>query len=314
MQKKIERIILKHDKRGISALTAHLPKDFCMRATEHILNHRGTALITTGFYIPGSDAPETDGPPGALALGSALHRIGYTVLYVVAMPLYTIMRDWIQQVKEPATIVDYCFSSEVCFPATRNNKQLAQNLLNIYNPDILISIERCSPNDLGAYPNMHGIDTANHTASIDQLFTFNKPSVGIGDGGNEIGMGNLAETIRRIPHLPNHPAIVSTDELIIGSTSNWGTYGLIAALSIRNNRNLLPSIEEDMTRIQYLVSQGVVDGVIGKPVPCVDGFTLEENAAILQQLHDLVNNTIQQEHQNTHQTDSVPDTADVPSS
>jgi hypothetical protein len=33
------------------------------------------------------------------------------------------------------------------------------------------------------------------TARLDYLFDSGTPSVGIGDGGNEIGMGNLAEII-----------------------------------------------------------------------------------------------------------------------
>ena len=290
---KIERTILKRDTRNMRALAPHLPRDFCDRAAEYVMRHTagtGTVIITTGFYIPGSDAPETDGPPGALAIGNALHTLGYTVLHVTAMPLYGIMKEWMEEVGEPGTVTDYCSyadGADACFPA-HGDDTAARRIIAEHKPDLLISVERCSPNDRGEYPTMRGTDTADHTAEIDRLFTFGIPSIGIGDGGNEIGMGNLADIIRQIPGLPDHPATVGTDRLIIAGTSNWGGYGLIAALSLRTGRNLLPSVEEDTARIRYLVSKGVVDGVIGTAVPCVDGFSLEENAAVLEALHEIV--------------------------
>ena len=78
----IEDIILDQDRRGISALRPHIPEDFCDQAASLILDHPGTALIVTGFYILAGGATETDGPPGAIAIGDALQSIGYEVVYV----------------------------------------------------------------------------------------------------------------------------------------------------------------------------------------------------------------------------------------
>ena len=64
----IEDIILDRDSRGVSKLRGHLPANFCQEAAELILANPGTALIATGFYILASSLPETDGPPGALAI------------------------------------------------------------------------------------------------------------------------------------------------------------------------------------------------------------------------------------------------------
>ena len=66
----IENIVLTQDQRGISALRPYLAPDFCERAASLILDHPGTVLIATGFYIPAGAAPETDGPPGAIALAA----------------------------------------------------------------------------------------------------------------------------------------------------------------------------------------------------------------------------------------------------
>ena len=72
----IEDIILDRDRRGIAALRPHVPADFCDRAAELVLDKPGTVLIATGFYILAAAAPETDGPPGAVAIGRALEALG----------------------------------------------------------------------------------------------------------------------------------------------------------------------------------------------------------------------------------------------
>ena len=96
---------------------------------------------------------------------------------------------------------------------------------------------------------MHGQDISQYTATLDYLFTEDTPSVGIGDGGNEIGMGKLADVIPTVPSLAE-PCVTATTELVISSVSNWGGYGLVAALSKRSDRNLLPSVEyeQDLVR------------------------------------------------------------------
>ena len=88
--------------------------------------------------------------------------------------------------------------------------------------------------------------------------------------------------------LPDYPAITTCNHLIASSTSNWGGYGLVAALSVEAGRNLLPDIETDTACIRYLVDAGAVTGVTGAHDYLVDEFTLEENAAVLQELHDYV--------------------------
>ena len=47
-----------------------------------LVDYPGTALIVTGFYIMWADAPENDGPPGAVAMGNALRALGNDVAYV----------------------------------------------------------------------------------------------------------------------------------------------------------------------------------------------------------------------------------------
>ena len=80
----IEDIILDHDKRGISELRNLVPQDFCKRSSDLILENPGKVFITTGFYILTAGAAETDGPPGAIAIGNALEKLGYEIVYITA--------------------------------------------------------------------------------------------------------------------------------------------------------------------------------------------------------------------------------------
>ena len=272
----IEDIILDRDRRGISALRPHLPDDFCGQAAELILQNPGTAIIVTGFYILAAEAAETDGPPGAIVIGNALQSIGYQVVYVTDRYTAPLMSG---VAGSDARVVDFPITGDT------ESRSFAGSLLTELNPSVIISIERCGLTSEGLYRNMHGQDISPYNARVDYLFDDPILSVGIGDGGNEIGMGNLASIIPTIPSLVKIPCGTQTTRLITSSVSNWGGYGLVAALSERRGENLLPSIEADQDLIKRTVDQGAVDGMSNKPEYKVDGFTLEENSQTLIQLH-----------------------------
>lgn len=287
MPSTIEDIILNHDRRGIGALRPHLPADYCARAARYALEHTGPVIITTGFYILMSDAPETDGPPGAFAIGNALRELGCSVVYAADAPMAGMMADWLAERNDFSPVIDYPVS-----PDPDANAGFAANIIAQHSPALLISIERCAPDADGIYRNMRGRDISPQTARIDRLFQQGIPSIGIGDGGNEIGMGNLAGVVAASEQLPNHPAVTPCDRLIAASTSNWGGYGLVAALSLDAGRNLLPDLATDAACIRFLVDAGAVSGVSGERDYLVDEFTLDENAAVLRALHDYVNSRV----------------------
>ena len=275
----IEDIILSRDRRGISALRGHLPDDFCSQAASLVLEHPGTAVVVTGFYIMAAGATETDGPPGAVAIGDALRSIAYDVVYVTdryTAPVMSAMTD------STARIVE--------FPVTDDDasRRFASDLLSQLDPAVLIAIERCGLTDEGVYRNMHGADISQFNARTDYLFSQHPHTVGIGDGGNEIGMGNLASVITDVPSLVKKPTVTGASRLVISSVSNWGGYGLVAALSKQRGRNLLPSVEAEQELVRRCVDAGAVDGMSTKQEYRVDGFTLEENSEVVAELHEFL--------------------------
>ena len=106
-------------------------------------------------------------------------------------------------------------------------------------------------------------------------------SIGVGDGGNEIGMGNYMEQILELDIYP-HPSVIKTSENIIASTSNWGAYGLIAGISLVEKSNFLPSVKKGKELIEKSVELGAVEGLSGEPKPWVDGRSLEKDQICLE--------------------------------
>jgi hypothetical protein len=275
----IEDIILAQDKRGISALRPYLSPHYCEDAARLILTHDGPVLIATGFYILQADRPETDGPLGALALGQALHRLGRQVIHV--SDRYT--TPLLQHLGGPAANV-------VSFPITdaAASRDYARQLLAMYQPALLIAIERCGLTAADTYLNMRGRDISATTARLDELFVLHPHSIGIGDGGNEIGMGNLADRIPAVASLPDQPALTRTAQLVIASVANWGAYGILTALSRLSGHNLLPTPDAESHALRKAVDFGAVDGTTSEAVYTVDGFSMAENASTLARLHDLL--------------------------
>ena len=278
---KIEDIVLQDDMRGMSDLKPHMKSNYMADAAELLLNHQGSVFIATGFYILAAEAPETDGPPGAVAIGNALATLGSDIKYITD----ELSSDAVKAVADPSHEV-------IEFPITSHfeSAQFANQLVQEHSPSALVSIERAGLVGDGTYRNFRGVDFTTKNAKIDHLFDQHPYSVGIGDGGNEIGMGNLRDVIPTIEHefLPKNPCVTTTTELIIASCSNWGGYGLVAALSLREKRNLLPSIEQGKQLVRDCVAAGAVEGMSGERKEWVDNRDLESDAVCLRDLHELI--------------------------
>ena len=275
----VEDIILDHDGRGMTHLRPFLAADFCDDAARLIMSTSGPAMIVTGFYIMGAKLPETDGPPGALAIGRAIQALGRPVVYVTDKVTLSVMQGL---AGDEAEVVDFPIADE------ETSKEYASQLLTRIKPGVVISIERCSLTADGAYLNMRGLDISEWNARVDHLFTDHPATVGIGDGGNEIGMGNLAKEIPGVETLPDNPAATKASKLVISSVSNWGGYGLAASLSKLAGRNLLPTLDQEADSLRRTVDLGSVDGFSTEAKYYVDGFSLEENGELLGRLHALL--------------------------
>jgi hypothetical protein len=139
---------------------------------------------------------------------------------------------------------------------------------------------------------MRGIDVTDTTAPLDSLFIEGSrrglTTIGIGDGGNEIGMGKVfADALATVPNGRRIATTVPTDFCIAAGVSNWGAYGLAGALSVLEGRDLLPSAEEAAHDIEWMVqTAGAADGVTHRTCeePTVDGLDLGHSLRMLEDI------------------------------
>ena len=205
--------------------------------------------IVTGFYIPSAGACETDGPLGAAHLATALRGAAEVVV---------------------------C-TDRWCLPVV---KSLVPNATDdpgsLKGCDVLLAVERLGRAADGRYYSMRGVDLTPWTEPLDAFFLNRAEGVvtiGVGDGGNEIGMGRVQDAVRRsIAKGETIACVVPTDHLVVAGVSNWGAWALAAAVEVMQGRTVLPDNDQALADLEALVAAGAVDGVTGRNEATVDGL------------------------------------------
>jgi hypothetical protein len=119
----------------------------------------------------------------------------------------------------------------------------------------------------------------------------NCPTIAFGDGGNEIGMGNISRALAQRSIIPS---VTPCDELVIASVSNWGVYGVLAAMSLSLCKDLLTRLNPaDIA--SYLLANGSVDGVTLRAEHSEDGFPISVGLSIILRLRKLLSQAMREE-------------------
>jgi multisubunit Na+/H+ antiporter MnhF subunit len=148
----------------------------------------------------------------------------------------------------------------------------------------VIAIERPGLAADGRYYNMRGVDITVDCFYFDTFIEYATcHTIGIGDGGNEIGMGNITPALAG---LAITPSVTRCDELVVADVSNWAAYGIIALLARWAGRDLLAEIAP-LAILNYLSSLGSVDGVTGANTLTEDGLDAVEGMAVIERLREL---------------------------
>ena len=270
LSKQLETLLVERNLRGMQNLQQTMMPGYCLRAANLLKNIKGTVLIGTGF--PVINTFETDGPVGALILYKALETLGATPVLVCSHAMANAFKT------------DYR-----SYGISIGNKQAgiaeAKQAISHFKPQAIIAIECPGLAENGCYHNMRGEDISAQSACFDFfIHEATCPTIAIGDGGNEIGMGNVKEQLTTFNIIP---AITRCDELVISDVSNWGVYPLLAFLSYWSKQDLLQiSCPEQI--LKYLSNLGSVDGVTRKNTLTEDGLPASNGIALISKIRTIL--------------------------
>jgi hypothetical protein len=258
-------------------------------------------LLVTGFLIRDYDRPETDGPVGAAVLGRAMTlTLGATPVAVCETQTHPAMLNCFEAAGlVPAELQDLGRGRNRCsvvdFPIDAAEAEArAEELLDELNPSALVAVERPGAGDDGHYHGGGGFEISGFTAKTDVLFTKAQErgiaTIGIGDLGNELGMGVVSDEVRRsVPLGEKIAARLSADIAVIANISNWGAHGVAACLAAEcANEEAFHSGADELRLIEACVRGGAIDPVTGQLCPLVDGTDGPTNAALVDLLRSLV--------------------------
>lgn len=251
---------------GQRGLLEGLPPQKIENAAELLKRAEGV-LIVTGFPISGMGIGETDGPVGAAALAKACLMTGkkaYIVTDRYSSDLVSACLIGMGAEKCPVYVLDIEKGESSC-----------ERLVRRLKPSLIVAIERPGKGYDGHFHNMHGSIIDNMVADTDVLLKSGIPTIAVGDGGNELGMGNYYDIIRE--QVPSGAIIgareISSVALVCG-VSNWWGWGMAAVLSALYGRDCMTSADEEHEALRLMVEAGGVDGVLRKQIMSVDGIEM----------------------------------------
>jgi D-glutamate cyclase len=288
--------------RGLKELFCARPRDF-HASCESLANHpKPCVAITTGFFIPTADPPanETDGPLGSLFLARALASLGYGSAIFTDSRLKEILRSAVERLGLSQYVTtlsvpprDFPWPAWLAIDWNR--------VCERWSFTHLVSVETVGPSGKDGHSySMRGLDISDNSPPLYHLFDDvvserrNIATIGIGDGGNEIGMGSLPWYLVA-KNIPNGDLIhcrVPTDHLIVAGVSNWGAYALAAGVYVlRNEKPPANLFDPDYERkiLQVMVDAGpLVDGVTGRQEATVDGLSWDEYVKPLIRMREIL--------------------------
>jgi D-glutamate cyclase len=274
-----------------------------------------SVIIATGCTYPGFElvVGEPDGPMGAAALarGLALGLQAKPVIVVEdclvngvraavrAAELNTISMDHLRRlsptINRSATVLSFPVDD-------RHAIEESARLLDDLRPSAIIAIEKLGPNQRGVYHMVKGHDSSAFQAKVGRLFEAARPrgvlTIGVGDRGNEIGMGAIADTVKQVlpygskcqcPCGGGVADATEVDVVVPGTCSNWGAYGIAACLAaLLDAPEILHDARAETRMLRSCIDAGMADGISLLCEPAVDGIPEEVHLAVVTMLNAVV--------------------------
>lgn len=184
----------------------------------------------------------------------------------------------------------------------RDERLDAERWLAEYRPALMVAIERPGANRRGACHSMRGRSLTHCVNNIEDLFVAASHAgvltLGIGDGGNALGLGRLENVV--IDNLPEGKdcgcgcgggiaAAVEATTLVTAVVSNFGATAVAAALAmLTGKRDALPPVELELRALEECIRGGGVEGRHYQTLPTVDGLGARAYEGVLHVIADIV--------------------------
>ncbi len=244
-------------------------------------------VVLTGAYIPWATPPaaETDGPPGAALLASGLQGLGITARLLTdrrCMPAVMAAQEEASQ----------SLPVDVCSGDSGDVARLLESYEHLGVTHV-VSVERMGPAQDNVVRNFRGEDITSFTPSFQPLFDEGRAwtTIGVGDGGNELGMGNVPASVVKsaIDHGERIHCTIACDFLIVAGVSNWGALGLLLAVGMLRDGSKAVLSERVSARshrevVEACVRAGAVDGTVGRSIASVDGLGFPEHDVVIEKM------------------------------
>jgi len=300
--------------RGARAVQGDAP--LCLQAAARLrerLANGGTTVITTGLILPGHyPYGETDGPIGTAVLARALALGLSSRVLVVTEPELTGLVAALLRTIGLQVIGPDAFASEdgrhrpvACVLPLSLDENTAAVEAKVYfdrfDVRALIAIEKAGANAKGVYHMVGGTDltptVSKARALFDEASRRKILTIGIGDRGNELGLGPIAATTRALLPFgqdcgcPCHGGVADetpSDLAVPAVISNWGAYGIAACLAVLlDDVDLIQRPEIERALFDTALREGGVDGMSGRAITAADGVGVEENVAVVNLLREI---------------------------
>jgi hypothetical protein len=264
-----------------------------------------TIFVTTGSVSRAwisTDIGENDGPAGAavviraLSLAKRVHCVllaEETLLPGMKAILTSAGLTVLPYEQAQIACKDGSLAVVSLLPFTTEDEEApgeAKSLLARFKPSLFFSTERVGRAKDGVYYSMRAIDYGMGRARIDVLFdealARGIPTVAVGDGGNEIGMGAISQAVAdHVKFGATIAAVTPADVLVTAGCSNWGCNAIAAAIAARRqDARLMNSPELERQLLMRGVDIGLINSVQNVVDANVDGMHLETHVAFAQML------------------------------
>lgn len=271
----------------------------------HTLIQASRVLLCTGFNVA-ENMPETDGPLGTALLAYACFRADKYVVLVADHHNAHLLRAQL-------LFLDPACARHVAIEEVNANSQtpsgLWEDILDRHHPDTVVHTEVPGRNKEAKYLNMRGIQINDFNAALDGIADLANArrlnTIGVGDGGNEAGMGQM----KGVPKALNNEemqAIIPAAHQVIAWNSNLGAIAMGEFVMSAAGKGPSCNEEEFAKMLQILFKEGAVDGITrGKKIDekvenpasaghynftCVDGARSAIHIGNLMQIQDIAHN------------------------